>query len=158
MIQAPAYNLLVFVVYAVVMLRLHDLADHGVQTSHQAINKELPGRKGALACAGHIVTYHLVLAAFPTAAILLLGFPFTPWATVSALAVSVVTHYYADRRTGFLALLRRVGCAGMIDEVTVVRKAGAEARKTGPGTGAYALDQMWHKNWLIVCCLLLAIG
>lgn len=150
-------------VYAVFLPLLHDIGDHVIQTGHQAVHKEKPGRAGAWACAKHIVTYHLLIATLPTAGVALFGFPFNPPMFAAALALSVITHYWADRREGFHTFIRRLGRGGFLDHVTVVRNtrdiaAGHPAAKTGPGTGGYTLDQIWHRTWLHVCAALLAIA
>src|SRR5687767_9551376 len=76
----------------------HQVADHWVQTQHQADHKGLPAWKGRLSCLAHVATYTAtaVAALAPLAA---LGLPLHLGQTIAGLTVSAVTHYIADRRT-----------------------------------------------------------
>lgn len=119
----------------------HQVADHWVQTQHQADHKADPGWRGHLSCAVHVTTYTftavVALAALlaVTDASLHLG-----W-TAAGLTVSAVSHHIADRRTP----LRRMADA--------LRKSPAWLERGG---GLYALDQSWHVGWLFVAALLIA--
>jgi len=136
-------------VFAVVFgayLTAHHVADYWVQTSHQAMRKGLPGWAGRRACTAHVASYTLTLAAFLALAAWRLALPVSPgWAT-AGMAVSAVTHYFADRRTP----LRRVA------DLT----GKGEFWRSGEGlaSGAAHLDQSWHWLWLFIAALITAGG
>src|SRR5690606_14652204 len=48
-----------FAATVVAMFAAHQVADHGVQTSHQAAHKSRPGHGGRLACLAHVASYTL---------------------------------------------------------------------------------------------------
>ncbi|WP_405018478.1 hypothetical protein OHV05_17215 [Kitasatospora sp. NBC_00070] len=116
-----------------------DLADHWVQTDHQASNKGQHDHNdgqssaaGRRACAAHVATY----TATQTAALLIgsrvLGVRLRPGPVAVALALSAVTHYAADRREPLRRLADATGKANFV-------------RLTDFGmNGAYALDQAFH--------------
>jgi hypothetical protein len=134
------------VVFAVALgayLAGHQVADHWVQTNGQAAGKVLPGWPGRRACAAHVATYTLTLAAALALAAWWLAVPVSPGRAAAGLAVSAVTHYFADRRAPLWRLADRLGKAGM-------RVRGE------PFGGGYALDQSWHWGWLLVAALLTA--
>jgi hypothetical protein len=119
----------------------HQVADHLIQTQHQADTKGLPGWRGRLACAAHVTTYTaaalvaLLVIAWRT------GLPLHPWTVVAGLAVSAITHYVADRRAPLRTLLDRLGKSpAWLDH----------------GGGMYACDQAWHIGWLAVAALIIA--
>jgi hypothetical protein len=121
----------------------HQLADHWVQTQHQADTKGQPGWRGRISCAAHVATY----TGTQLAAVLLLvwrcGVDIAPAALAAGLTVSAVTHYIADRRTP----LRRIADA---------TGAGVFYRVNAGGiNGAYLLDQSWHIAWLFIAALLI---
>lgn len=134
------------VVFAVALgayLAGHQVADHWVQTPGQGARKALPGWPGRRACAAHVATYTLTLAAFLALAAWRLSVPVSPGNAAAGLAVSAVTHYFADRRAPLWRLADRLGRAEM--------RARGE-----PFGGGYALDQSWHWGWLFVAALLTA--
>ncbi|WP_405018023.1 hypothetical protein OHV05_14535 [Kitasatospora sp. NBC_00070] len=116
-----------------------DLADHWVQTDHQATNKGQHDHNdgqssaaGRRACAAHVATY----TATQTAALLIgsrvLGVRLRPGPAAVALALSALTHYAADRREPLHRLADATGKANFV-------------RLTDFGmNGAYALDQAFH--------------
>ncbi|WP_030061423.1 MULTISPECIES: hypothetical protein [Streptomyces] len=109
-----------------------DVADHWIQSDHQAATKGGPGTAGRRACAAHVATY----VAFQGAALVggahPLGLRLRPGRVAAALALSAVTHYVADRREPLRRLADATG-------------KGAFVRLTDHGmNGAYALDQAWH--------------
>jgi hypothetical protein len=134
----------------------HEVADHWVQTSHQAGSKGAAGWAGRRACAAHVATYTLTAAATLAATDRAAGLNVSPRRAVAALALSAVTHYIADRRTPLKRLARLTGSSGMITHCTVVRTPDGQAQETGPGTGLYALDQSWHMGWLWASALIVA--
>jgi hypothetical protein len=98
----------------------HWAGDYWVQTHRQACAKSGPGWAGRRACAVHVATYTLTLAACLAVAGWRLGLPLSPGWTAAGLGVSAVTHYAADRRRQLRWL----------------------------ATGAAHLDQAWHWWWL----------
>ncbi|MFJ7910032.1 hypothetical protein [Kitasatospora sp. NPDC096204] len=116
-----------------------DVADHWIQTDHQASTKGhhdhndgQSSAAGRRACAAHVATYTATQAAALLAGSRLLGVRLRPGPVAAALALSAVTHYIADRREP----LRRL--ADATGKGTFVRLADHGMN------GAYALDQAWH--------------
>ncbi len=122
----------------------HQVADYWVQTSAQAMRKGLPGWPGRRACAAHVTFYTLTLAGFLALAAWWLALPVSPGWAAAGLAVSAVTHYFADRRK---PLARLADLAG-----------SGEFWRSGEGlaSGAAHLDQAWHWLWLFVAALITA--
>ncbi|MDP9798307.1 hypothetical protein J2S43_006819 [Catenuloplanes nepalensis] len=131
----------------------HQLADHWVQTQHQADHKGAPGWRGRLACARHVVTYTLTAAAALAAVALTTGAVFDPAGVALGLAVSAVSHYIADRRTPLRVLADALG-SGRFYRLGIPR----EGRDDNPslGTGSYALDQSFHVLFLFIAALIIA--
>ncbi|MGW4462190.1 transcriptional regulator [Micromonospora sp. NPDC004704] len=153
MLSDPTGKLAIAAAVFVALYAAHQVADHWVQTSHQAAHKGLPGWTGRLACLGHVTTYTLTGVAFLA---MLAGF--TGWRPgalplLAGLAISAVTHYIADRRTP----LRRIAVlAGAADFHSLgVPRAGRDDNPS-LGTGAYALDQSWHIGFLFLSALAIA--
>jgi hypothetical protein len=119
----------------------HQVADHWVQTQHQADHKGDPGWRGRLACVAHVATYTVTQCLTLAAVGAVTGAAGHPVTATLGIAVSAVTHYIADRRTP----LRRMADA--------LRKSPAWLERGG---GLYALDQAWHVGWLFVAALLIA--
>jgi ABC-type Fe3+ transport system permease subunit len=129
------------------LLVAHQVADHWVQTEHQAVTKSAPGWAGRWACARHVGSYIGTALLFLGAVVWLLGVPVTVLGVVVGQGVSGVTHYWADRRS----TLRRLAWAC---RKTTFYELGAprpgRGDNPGLGTGAYALDQSFHSLWLLV--------
>jgi hypothetical protein len=131
----------------------HQVADHWVQTQHQADHKGLPGWVGRWNCTKHVLTYTgtgvvaLALVAVVT------GWRPAVVPLVVGLLVSGVSHYIADRRTPLFRLALATGSARFWSLGTP-----RPDRDDNPslGTGAYALDQSWHIGWLFVTALIIA--
>lgn len=165
-----------FAALAVALLVAHQVADHWVQTSHQAAHKGRPGWAGRAACAAHVASYTLCTTLAVCAVWVLLDLPLTLPGVLCGQLVSAVTHYWADRRTTLAALAARLGLGGFyrlgtprpvrvlaVDErgqpaydadgqaVTIPVDAGTL------GTGAYALDQSWHWAWLGAAAMVTAL-
>lgn len=145
------------VTFAVVLPSLlvaHNVADHWVQTNHQALTKGQRSRAGRRACAAHVVSYSAVTAAVVAVAWLVFGLPITPAGFVAGQLLSALTHYWADRRFTIARLAALTGKTGLY-----VLGAPRAGRDDNPslGTGAYALDQAWHWLWLFVAALLTAV-
>jgi hypothetical protein len=142
-----------FAAVFVALFVAHQVADHWIQTQHQADCKGRPGWPGRLACAAHVTTYTLTALAALAALALSLGVPLAPGRVAAGLAVSAVTHYIADRRTPLKRLADLVG-AGRFYTLGVPR-AGRDDNPS-LGTGSYALDQSFHYLFLFVAALLIA--
>ena len=125
----------------------HQVGDYWVQTNGQAARKGLPGWPGRCACAAHVATYTLTLAGCLALAWWWLTLPLSlPW-PACGLAVSAVTHYFADRRRPLERL------AGLIPGKLGFWRAG-----DGLASGAAHLDQAWHWWWLFAAALVTAGG
>jgi len=136
----------VFAAVAATLYAAHALADHWVQTDLQARDKSIPGRIGRLACARHVAGYHLTAAAMLAIAAATLGLALRPGWVAAGLAVSAVTHYFADRRAPLARLAR------------LARVDGFHRLAGGGLNGAYLLDQSFHHAWLWVAALVIAAG
>jgi hypothetical protein len=122
----------------------HQVADHWVQTQHQADTKGLPGWRGRLACAAHVATYTATALVFVAVVAWRTGMPvgLLPW--VVGLGISAVTHYVADRRTPLRRIAETTG-------------SGKFYRLADFGmNGAYLLDQSWHVGFLFIAALVIA--
>src|ERR1017187_1680890 len=75
----------------------HQAGDYWVQTDSQAARKGGPGWPGRRACAAHVATYTVTLAACLAVAAWWLSLPLSAGWVTAGLAVSAVTHYFADR-------------------------------------------------------------
>ncbi len=116
-----------------------DVADHWIQTDHQAANKGQHDHNegqssaaGRRACAAHVATYTATQGAALLFGSRALGVRLRPGPVAAALALSAVTHYIADRREP----LRRL--ADATGKSRFVRLADHGMN------GAYCLDQAWH--------------
>jgi hypothetical protein len=121
----------------------HQVADHWVQSQHQADTKGSAGWRGRLACAAHVATYTATALAAVLALVWRTGLDVAPGAVAAGLTVSAVTHYIADRRTP----LRRIADATGSGPFYRLNTAGIN--------GAYLLDQSWHIGWLAVAALII---
>lgn len=142
-----------FAVVLPALLVAHNVADHWVQTGHQAAYKGQRGNAGRRACAAHVASYTAVTALVVALLSLVLDLDVSPVGFVVGQLVSAVTHYWADRRFTLAALARLTGHTPFY-----VLGAPRSGRDDNPslGTGAYALDQAWHWLWLLVAALLTA--
>lgn len=133
----------------------HQVADHWIQTNRQAADKGKPGWPGRRACAAHVATYTATQGLALAAVQHVTGARISPRRTVAALAVSAVSHYWADRRTTLAALCEATGRGGFY-------RLGAPRpdHDDNPslGTGAYALDQSFHIAFLYAAALVIAGG
>src|SRR2546430_8349715 len=87
----------------------HHVADHWVQTQHQADTKGCAGWRGRIACATHVATYTLTSLAALLALAWRTDLTLSPVTVAAGLAVSAVTHYLADRRTPLKWIAERTG-------------------------------------------------
>jgi hypothetical protein len=138
MFADPTADLGTFGAVFAALYAAHQVADHWVQTQHQATCKGAPGWPGRLACAAHVATYTATAVAALLTLALFLGLCLNPWTAAAGLAVSALSHYVADRRTP----LRR-----MADRL------GKDAAWLDHGGGMYAMDQSWHVGWLFVAAV-----
>jgi len=118
----------------------HDLADHVVQTDHQAAGKASDWR----AMAGHVGGYHVVQA-LAVAALRGLGMRPSWRRVLAALVWSAATHALLDRRWPVQRLLAATGSPKF-------------AEATTPLHGGYLADQALHHAALVVSAAVLAGG
>lgn len=149
-------SLVVFAATGFALDRAHHVGDHWLQTHHQATHKGLDGWKGRLACAKHVASY-TAAGAIAMVGLLVLGLPTHPAQILVGLAISAVTHYFADRRVPLYQLAVLLGRYQYIRAVTVVRERDADAEESGPGTALYHLDQSWHYFWIGVAAFVMAL-
>ena len=143
-------NAIVFAVVLGTYVTAHQLADYWLQTGCQAARKGLPGWAGHRACAAHVATYHLTLAAFLALTAGLLSLPVSAGWAALGLTVSAVSHYFADRRRPLQWLADSLGAS-------VVPGKGEFYRSgSGLASGAAHLDQAWHWLWLFAAALITA--
>lgn len=121
----------------------HTVADHWVQTQHQATTKGFDGWAGRVSCAAHVATYTATAVLALVAVHVLAGLPLNPSRVAAGLTVSAVTHYLVDRRTP----LRRM-CQWLGKDTDWLERGG----------GFYAMDQSWHIGWLFAAALIIAGG
>ncbi|MFJ6212168.1 hypothetical protein ACIQGZ_02350 [Streptomyces sp. NPDC092296] len=129
-----------------------DLADHWVQTDHQATTKGQhadsdrghSAAAGRRACAAHCASLTAVQAAALLLGTRALGVRLRPSRAVAALALSAATHYVADRRRPLQRLAEATG------------KAKFYALADHGLCGSYLLDQAWHHGWETAAALVAA--
>lgn len=137
-----------------VLLVAHDVGDHWVQTHGQACGKGGPGWPGRRACAAHVATYTALTAGVVALLWAGLHLPISPAGYVAGQLVSAVSHYWADRRT---SLARLAEAAGKGEFYRLGQPRPGRDDNPSMGTGAYALDQSWHRAWLVLAVLLTAV-
>lgn len=145
------------VTFAVVLpglLVAHTVADHWVQTGHQAVTKGQRGNAGRRACAAHVASYTVVTALVVAVLALVFGLTVSLTGFVAGQLVSALTHYGADRGVLLRWLATVVGKGEFF--AFGAPRAGHDDNP-GLGTGAYALDQAWHWLWLLVAAVLTAV-
>ncbi|WP_335939946.1 transcriptional regulator [Streptomyces sp. PTD5-9] len=108
-----------------------DVADHWVQSDHQAQHKAKPGVAGHKALAGHVASYTATQAAALLVGNRVLGLGLRPRSMAAALALSGATHYLIDRRWPVRKAAEATG-------------KGSFYELGGPLGGAYLLDQATH--------------
>ena len=135
------------------LLVAHNVADHWVQTNHQALIKGQRGHAGRIACLAHVASYTAVTAVVVALLWLVLDLDVSPLGFAAGQLVSAVTHYWADRRTTLARLAALAGKTPLY--VLGTPRAGRDDNPT-VGTGAYALDQSFHWLWLFVAALVTA--
>jgi hypothetical protein len=137
----------------------HQVADHWVQTDHQAANKGKPGAAGWSANLAHVASYTATAALALAVASNRCDLRLTPGRVAAGLAFSAVTHSWADRRHTLSWLADRLETS-----TGKSRFYGLGACRPGKddnphiGTGSYALDQSFHVGALFVAALIAAGG
>jgi hypothetical protein len=140
----------VFAALFAALFAAHQVGDHWVQTSPQALGKGAPAWPGRLACARHVASLTAVALA-----VLALGMRVSlPW-LAAGLALDAAAHYWADRRFT-LARLARLAGKGEFYALGAPRPGRDDAPHLG--TGAYALDQSFHIAFLFAAALITAGG
>lgn len=114
----------------------NDLADHWIQTDHQATTKAEPGRKGQVACAAHVATLTATQALALGLVCAATGERLNPRRVAAGFTLSAVTHYWADRRTPLARLATKTRKGAFVNL--------GDPKAAPTGTGAYALDQALH--------------
>lgn len=131
---------ILFAVNLATLYAAHTVADHWVQTDCQAVTKGQRSRAGQLATLRHVATYTATIAAALLLVAWRLDLAYDPGRFAAGMAITAVTHYWADRRVYLVALARRIGKGGWLDH---------------DATAAYHLDQSWHIGWLVVASLVM---
>lgn len=139
---------------AVALLVAHRVADHWLQTSHQAVLKDRRDNVGRVACVKHVASYTAATLLTVLALWGAFGLDITWWGFAVGQLVSAGTHYWADRRFTLAAFAAAMGKAEFY-----ALGAPRAGRDDNPslGTGAYELDQSWHWGWLGVAAFLTAV-
>ncbi|WP_326695713.1 hypothetical protein [Streptomyces sp. NBC_01766] len=102
---------------------------------------------GRRACIHHCLTYTATQAAFVGVGSWVLGIRLHPGAAVTALAVSGITHYIADRRVP----------GGVLETLATKTGKGSFYKLAAHGlNGAFHLDSSWHHGWETVAALIAA--
>lgn len=127
----------------------HDLADHVVQTDHQAAGKATSWRYMAGHVAGYGATQALALGALRAA-----GVRFSPGWCLAGLASSLSTHAFLDRRWPVVELLAATGSGRFASPRVVVDRSSLDdsphdpyrGQSDGPLPlhGPYLADQALH--------------
>ncbi|MGW4466085.1 DUF3307 domain-containing protein [Micromonospora sp. NPDC004704] len=152
MLSDPTGNLATAAAVFIALYAAHQVADHWIQTQHQADCKGLPGWAGRRACLAHVATYTLTGVLALAALSLSTGWRPAPVPLLVGLLISAVTHYIADRRTPLRRIAELTGAGRFY--VLGVPRAGRDDNPS-LGTGAYALDQSWHVGFLFVSALVI---
>lgn len=142
-----------FAAFFAAMWATHEVADHWTQTDRQALTKGHRSPDGVAACLGHVATYTALTVAVGGLCWWRLDLTITPVGFAAGQLLSAVTHYWADRRYTLAGLAAGLG-KGKYYALGMPRP-GHDDNAT-MGTGAYALDQSWHRWWLFVAALLTA--
>ncbi|MET8229324.1 DUF3307 domain-containing protein [Micromonospora sp. NPDC005298] len=142
-----------FAAVFVALFVAHQVADHWIQTQHQADCKGRPGWPGRIACAAHVTTYTLTALVALAALVLSTDLDVSPGKVAAGLTISAVTHYIADRRTPLKRLADLCGSTKFY--ALGIPRPGLDDNPS-LGTGSYALDQSFHYLFLFVAALVIA--
>jgi hypothetical protein len=132
---------LTFAVTLAALYAAHSVADHWIQTDHQAVTKGGTGWAARLADLRHVLTYTATLAIVLAVVDWRCHLPYDLTRVTAALVFNGITHYIADRRSPVTNLATKLGKAGWL--------------KHDPEAG-YKLDQSWHMGFLLVTALIIA--
>lgn len=144
--QAP-HVATVFAVIMIAMLVAHQVADHWVQSSHQAAHKGVRGWAGSRACAAHVLEYTMCTLLATLVANMVFDLQVGLLAILIGQGISAITHYWADRRYTLEWLASLVNRRGFY---RLGQPREGHDDRPCLGTGAYALDQSWHWLWLAI--------
>ena len=170
------------VAFTTVMLGLlvaHEVADHWVQTHYEANRKGEQSPEGRTACLSHVLSYTFTTVLFAGGIVLLFNLHITLLGFIAGQIISAVTHYVADRRYPIEWIVQKLErTAGKYsfyklgrprkiyayvvpttEKVELCEANGDVVSWDNPtlGTGAYALDQSWHKFWLFIAAIVMVV-
>lgn len=118
----------------------HEVADHWIQRSEEALDKGGDGWRARRACARHVAALTATQALTLTIGARMVGETLNIRRVAAGLAVNAALHYWADRRSTLANLAERTGKGEFY-------RLGDPAYAP-TGTGAYALDQAFHTGCL----------
>ncbi|MFL6115411.1 MAG: transcriptional regulator [Catenulispora sp.] len=147
----------VLAVSYVALITAHEVADHWLQTPCQAMTKGGSGWAARAACARHVATLTVSKVAALLVPFLMFHLPIRPLWWAVGLGIDAVSHYWADRRTTLRRLAELCG-PGKLAFYNVGSPRQGKDDNPSTGTGAYLLDQSWHKFFLYLTVLILAGG
>lgn len=156
----------------------HEAGDHWFQPGWAAINERRYGQHlvyldgtetaaefrpdqiavtntglGQLACTCHVAIYTAGQLTVTIAVTRALGYRVPLAALATGTVINATTHWLLDRGKPLRLAARFLGREQYIDEVTVVRKPGAEADVYGAGTASNEMDRAGHR----LCGLIAAV-
>jgi hypothetical protein len=135
----------------------HNVADHVLQTDHQALHKADADGWGA-AMAGHVGSYHATQVAALATADRVLGLGLSPRRVAVAVAISAATHGFLDRRWPVRRALELTGSPGFSRGTYRIVGTADNSEQIAPLHGPYLADQALHHGVLWVCALIAAGG
>jgi hypothetical protein len=113
------------------MLVAHTVADHWIQTDHQAATKGAAGWRGRWACARHVATYTAATAGVVGLLVVTHLAVMSPLGFLAGQLVSAVTHYWGDRIVTMAKLASALGSGGFYRMGKPRRVAGFAQRVGG---------------------------
>lgn len=150
-----------FAAYLLALLVAHTVADHWIQTHHQAMCKAKPGLVGVLACLRHVATYTATTAVFGLLVWQVLDLELSWLGFLAGQVLSAATHYLADRRVHLERFARWIGKADFlklgVPRTGVDRNGNAYDDNPSLGTAGYSLDQSFHHLCLFFAALLTVV-
>lgn len=147
----------VMAVSYVALIAAHEVGDHWLQTPCQAMIKGGDGWTARGACARHVLVLTVTKVVALYFAFGAARLPIYPLSWVIGLGTDAFSHYFADRRSGLRALVALFGPGKTAFLDLGAPRPGYDDNPT-LGTGAYVLDQSWHKLFLYLTVLILAGG
>lgn len=132
------------------LLVAHQVADHWLQSAHQAAHKGDPGWVGRLACLKHVASYTATTLLLTGLVIVLMDLPVSLEGLIVGQLLSAISHYWADRR---FTLKKMAVKLGKEDFYNLGSPRPGYTDNPSLGTGAYALDQSWHVGWLFIAAI-----